>query len=426
MISDHPDNLWHHSDDADLDLPRPDGQIQTDLVVIGGGFTGCSAALAAAQSGADAVLLEGRSIGHGGSGRNVGLVNAGLWLPPDEIIAKLGEAAGTRLINALSAAPALVFDLIAAHGIACEATRNGTLHLAHAPSGLRDLENRFRQGNRIGAPLQLLDAAESARRTGSDAFHGALFDPRAGTIQPLAYCRGLARAAIKAGARLFEQAVVTQIRHDGTHWHVTVNGHSLRAKYLLQATNAYAGPIGGAAARAFVPVHFSQFATAPLTQTQRARILPGGEGCWDTDLVMSSLRMDQAGRLVIGGVGNINGPGGAIHRAWAARKLAQIYPELAGQPFEQAWDGAIAMTADHIPKVVRIGPNALSVFGYSGRGIGPGTLFGQAAARALLLGDTSALPLGITPHYREGLQAARTAYYEIGAIAAHALRPLQL
>jgi glycine/D-amino acid oxidase-like deaminating enzyme len=219
--------------------------------------------------------------------------------------------------------------------------------------------------------------------------------------------------------------MVTQIRHDGTYWHVSVDGHVVRAKHLLQATNAYAGAIGGTAARAFVPVHFSQFATAPLSQAQRARILAGGEGCWDTDLVMSSLRMDQAGRLVIGGVGNVNGPGGAINRAWAARKLAQIYPELAGEPFDQAWDGAIAMTADHIPKVVRIGPNALSVFGYSGRGIGPGTLFGQAAARALLLDDTSALPLGITPHYREGLKAVRTAYYEIGAIAAHALRPLR-
>ena len=161
-----------------------------DLAIIGGGFTGCAAALEAATSSASVCLLEANEIGFGGSGRNVGLVNAGLWLKPDRIIAALGNTEGERLISQLSRAPDRVFALIDRYQIQCEATRNGTLHCAHSRSGLRDLEDRFEQGEHFGAPHQLLDARETAMRTGSSEFCGALFDPRAGTIQPLSYCKG--------------------------------------------------------------------------------------------------------------------------------------------------------------------------------------------------------------------------------------------
>ncbi|NIZ12564.1 FAD-binding oxidoreductase [Phaeobacter sp. HF9A] len=423
MTSDPHTSLWRASDHGALEVPALSEDLQTDLVVIGGGFTGCSAALEAATSGANVVLLEAQTIGHGGSGRNVGLVNAGLWLPPEVIKKQIGDGPGTRLINALSVAPDEVYRLIEAHNIDCEATRNGTLHLAHAPKGVEDLQERFRQGNASGAPLQLLDREETIRRTGSQAFFGALFDPRAGAIQPLGYCRGLARAALSAGARVFERSAVTKISHSDEGWHVQSNGRRIRARHLLLATNGYIGALSGAPKPAFVPFHYCQFATAPLSDAQRARILPGGEGCWDTALVMSSLRIDRAGRVIVGGVGNLNAPGAAIHRNWAARKLAQIYPELAGVPFEHEWEGTIAMTSDHLPKVVEIGPDALSVFGYSGRGIGPGTVFGKRAARALLFGEVDALPLDIVPAYAESLRAPRAAYYEFGATLTHAVSP---
>lgn len=397
--------------------------IHADLLVIGGGFTGCWAAYEAARSGAGVVVLEANTIGHGGSGRNVGLVNAGLWLPPEDIIKKLGEEAGARLIDALSVAPDVVFDFIAENEIDCEATRNGTLHLAHAPAGLKDLENRFRQGNRIGAPVRLLDAAETARRTGSQAFSGSLFDPRAGTIQPLAYCRGLARAARLKGAQIFERSGVSRIRRDGDKWIASANGHEVRARHLILATNAYANGVAGAPKPQFVRVHYCQFATAPLPAAKRWGILPGGEGCWDTALVMSSIRLDRDGRLIIGGIGDLDGPGAAVHRNWAARKLAQLYPELAGTPFEHAWSGTIAMTSDHLPKVLSFGPNAVSVFGYSGRGIGPGAVFGKRAARALLFNEVEGLPVRITQTYDERLKALRRGYFEFGAVATHAVSP---
>lgn len=424
MTSNHPSNLWRSTAAELSNAAALSSDITADLAIVGAGFSGCSAALEAARDGATVAVLEANTVGHGGSGRNVGLVNAGLWLPPDQVVEALGETDGPRLLKALGAGPASVFDIIEREGISCEATHCGTLHLAHAPSGLVELNNRYRQGIRIGAPVQMLDAKESALRTGSKAFHGALFDPRAGTVQPLAYCRGLANAAIRAGASIFPQSAATSIAYDKGVWHLRSNGHEVVAKALLLATNAYPEHFSGSAKSTHVTVNYSQFATATLPKELRARILPGGEGCWDSALVMSSLRIDAAGRFIIGGIGNTEGPGARIHTAWARRKLRALYPELADIPFEHTWSGKISMTSDHIPKIVAFAPNALSIFGYSGRGISPGTLFGQAAAKALLEGTHDALPIPAIENYTEQFTRTRAAYYEFGASLTHALRPL--
>ncbi|MDP3195432.1 FAD-binding oxidoreductase [Tabrizicola sp.] len=414
-------NLWRASARETFSAPPLDTDRTVDLAIIGGGFTGCAAALQAARQGASVCLLEAATIGHGGSGRNVGLVNAGLWLPPDTVRAQMGEAAATRLLTTLAEAPARVFALIDREVIDCEATRNGTLHLAHSPKGMVDLTERHRQGRMMGAPLALLDAAETARRTGSTAFHGALFDPRAGTIQPLAYVRGLARTAAQAGAILHERSPVQSIIRQADLWHINSGAHTLRARRLLVATNAYHLPVGPAFQPAFVPVHYCQYATAPLPPALLDTILPKGEGCWDTALIMSSVRRDRAGRLIIGGIGNGDGPGARVHATWARRKLAALYPALKGTPLTHGWSGRIAMTGDHVPKVVAFGPDAYAIFGYSGRGIGPGTVFGTEAARALLTGSDAPLPVAPIRQHRETLPAAQAAYFETGACLTHAL-----
>jgi glycine/D-amino acid oxidase-like deaminating enzyme len=273
-------NLWQASHEAER-YPALAEDLKVDLLIIGGGFTGCSAALEAANSGASVALVEANTIGHGGSGRNVGLVNAGLWLPPNDIINAMGKEAGMHLISILSKAPDEVFSLIEKYTIDCSATRNGTLHLAHAPSGLRDLQNRYSQGKSFAAPLELLDKQTTAERTGSNYFHGALFDPRAGTIQPLAYCRGLAKAANKAGAKVYEFSKVTQPRHNGECWLAEANGKIIKAGAVLQATNAYGQNLVSAKQPQFVEVHYCQYATAPLSAAQLTRILPGKEAIID-------------------------------------------------------------------------------------------------------------------------------------------------
>ena len=414
-------SLWRATAQEHVETSPLAGDETADLVVIGGGYTGCSAALHAALKGMSVRLLEAETIGHGGSGRNVGLVNAGLWTPPEGIAEILGEEAGARLSTVLASAPDLVFSLIDRHAIECESIRSGTLHCAHSPAGLNDLRERYRQLSAQGAPVKLLSAQETAQRTGSDQFHGALHDARAGTIQPLAYCRGLARAAQTAGAHLHEQSRVASVSSDGNSWRVETKQGVVTAKHLLLATNAYFDGLKGIAPPQSIPLCFFQMATAPLGHNVRHKILQGGEGGWDTAAVMSSFRKDRAGRVIIGAMGSLDAFGGVLHRGWARRKLRALFPEAGDQPFEHAWFGKIAMTGDHLPKILRIGPNGYAVFGYSGRGIGPGTVFGRAVAEAFTGAGEDAFPVEARDAHTERFTGLKRRFYALGATLAHAI-----
>lgn len=411
-------NLWRASAEETVETAPFSGEARVDLCILGGGFTGCSAALTAAGQGASVLLLEAESFGHGGSGRNVGLVNAGLWLPPQSVCEALGQGQGARLNAALAAAPQTVFDLIATHDIACEPVRNGTLHCAHSASGFKELESRYHQQLELGAPVTLLDRAQAQSRTGSQQVHGALHDARAGTIQPLAYARGLARAAIAQGARLHEHSPVTRVEDLDGAWRVHTPQGTVVADKILFATNAYLTPVKGADLPETTPVHYFQLATAPLGHNVAGQILPDNEGCWDTGTIMTSFRKDQAGRLIIGGMGHPDALG--LHEAWARRALARLFPQAGDAPFEYFWSGRISMTADHIPKVMRLGSTGYAIFGYSGRGIGPGTVIGAAVARALLDGDEVHLPLDAVDGYHEGFTGLKGQFYELAARLVHA------
>lgn len=414
-------NLWQETAKEQVSYAPLDGEVSADLVVIGGGYTGCSAALHAARRGASVRLIEAETIGHGGSGRNVGLVNAGLWTPPEDVAEIMGKAAGDKLNTLLAGAPDLVFSLIEQHGIECEAIRAGTLHCAHSHAGFRDLQDRCRQQKERNAPVTLLDAKQTAERTGSAAFYGSLHDGRAGTIQPISYCKGLARAASEASAVLHEHSRAVSVEPDGDEWAVATPSGHIRAASLIMATNAYHFNVAGLPAPQATPVAFFQMATRPLGDNLRRSVLPGGEGCWDTAQVMSSFRMDEAGRLIVGAVGALDHRGSRFHRSWAARKLVSLFPHLKGEAFEQAWFGCIAMTSDHLPKILRLGNSGYAVFGYSGRGIGPGTLFGKSVAAACLENNPDLLPVPVIERHREVLPAMRARFYETGATLAHLL-----
>ncbi len=239
----------------------------------------------------------------------------------------------------------------------------------------------------------------------------------------MSYCRGLARAAAKQGASLHGLSRVETLARAGEVWVARANGHDVRAKALLLATNAYGSPMAGPFRAEFTPVSYCQFATAPMPEAARRAILAGGEGCWDTAMVMSSFRVDRAGRMIVGGIGNTDGPASAIHRSWARRKLRHLFPSIADLEFEYIWSGTIAMTGDHVPKIVAFGPRAYACFGYSGRGIGPGTVFGTQAAIALLEEKPEELPVAAVAGYSERFTGAKAAYYETGAALAHLVPP---
>jgi glycine/D-amino acid oxidase-like deaminating enzyme len=411
-------NLWNHSCAERFDAPLLSTDLTADLLVIGGGFTGCAAALEAARQGAKVVLLEAQTIGFGGSGRNVGLVNAGLWLPPDTVCDRMGQGAGDRLNAALAAAPDAVFSLIKTYDIQCEPVRNGTLHCAHSKGGLDDLITRYEQHLQRGAPVQLLDAAQTAAATGSDGFYGALRDMRAGTIQPLAYARGLARAAREHGAQLYQNTPVLSLEHR-QDWHARSAQGSVRAKAVILATNAYCQQIEGTQLSAMTPVNFFQLATQPLPADVLQQILPQQEGCWDTGLVMTSFRRDQAGRLILGAMGlpdRLN-----IHKGWAQRALTRLFPQLRGQSFTHFWSGRIGMSADYIAKIQHIGPQGYAAYGYSGRGIGPGTVLGTSMTQAVLSGSEEKLPIAPSAHQSGLFNGIKGLWIESGARVIHAL-----
>jgi glycine/D-amino acid oxidase-like deaminating enzyme len=413
-------NLWEVSATESFAAPPLTGRVDADAVVVGGGFTGCAAALHLVEAGLTTRLVEAATIGHGGSGRNVGLVNAGLWLPPDDVETVVGREAGQRLNDVLAGGPAYVFELIARHAIACAAVRRGTLHCAHSPAGAAELARRQRQLAARGVPVTLLDATAAAHATGAATLHGALLDPRAGTIQPLAYVRGLARAAQARGAHLHEGTPATAIAHDGVAWTVTCPQGSLRARTLLLAVNAYATPTRAPWRPRYTAMHYFQLATPPLAATTLGTILPQHQGAWDTAAVMTSFRLDDEGRLVLGAIGALGGWGERAHRAWAMRKVRALFPQLGDVAFEHAWFGRIAVTPDRIPRIQRLGPMGYSIFGYNGRGIAPGTLLGRAFAEVAATGDERAFPLAPVDAVHASLASpVLELAYDAGAIAAH-------
>ncbi len=413
-------NLWQETSEEAIFFEGLKEDITTDLVIVGGGYTGCSAALTSAKNGLSTTLID-HKVGYGGSGRNVGLVNAGLWMPPKKVEGLIGLDAGSKLNTALASAPDLVFDIIKQYGIKCQSNRMGTLHCAHSQKGLNNLQIRFQQLSERGAELELLNKQQTQQRIGSSKFFGSLYNKHAGTINPLAYCQGLARAAQSIGANIYESTLATSIQSNNNGWIVKTPEGSIRAKMLLIATNAYQTPIEGLSPSKYTSVQYFQVATKALSSNDIKTILPNGEGCWDTASVMSSFRLDAYNRLIIGGIGNLSHSASWVHSNWAKRKIKALFPHLDNISIDYSWHGKIAMTSDHIPKILKLGNNAYSVFGYSGRGIGPGTYFGKAVSESLISADESSLPISPISHYEESFSSIKGSLIELGATASHLL-----
>lgn len=388
-------SLWDMSAEEPAVESRMNGDVSTDLAIVGGGFTGLSTALHAADRGIACQVLEARQIGYGGSGRNVGLVNAGLWLPPQDVRCRLGEDRGGALVEMLGEAPNYVRSLIERHQIRCEAKWNGTIHAAHSPKGYDDLARRAKEWQRLAAPVDLLSRERAAELIGTDGFFGGLLDHRAGTINPMGYARGLARAARGAGADVATGVTAQRLRRDGERWIVETDRGTVAAKWVVLGTNAYTDELWPGLKKTFTKIHYFQLATVPLGE-RVAPILKDGHGLWDTGAIMFSLRRDAFGRLVIGSMGTVIGGMSGLSRRWAARTLKRLFPGLGEVEFEHCWHGQIAMTPDHLPRIHRLADGLYTPIGYNGRGITPGTIFGRAMAELLAGGKEEDLPLPIS------------------------------
>jgi glycine/D-amino acid oxidase-like deaminating enzyme len=392
--------------------------LQTDVLVIGAGFTGLSSALHLAEKGVSVVLLEAGSIGFGGSGRNAGLVNAGLWKNPEEVSKQLGVEAASRLNQALRDSPALVFDLVRRFAMQCEAKACGTVHMAHSRAGQSYLEDRCRQLQDLGAGVELIDGARSAEVSGSAAYrYGGILDPHAGTIQPLAYARELARAASAQGVSLFQQSALKSIKRQDDRWLATTETGQVSADQVVIATNAYADANSAEVSESTVPVYIFQCATPPLPVHLAASIIPRREGLWDTDTLLTSSRIDADGRLVMSYPGHLPAGQRALRQAWALRKRNRLFPELRGIPWEYYWSGRIGVTSGRILRVQLLAPGLFAPAGFNGRGIGTGSVMGKHLAETIASGNRGDFPFPIEALFREKWRRSRAAYFDYGTLA---------
>ncbi|MCK0751597.1 L-pipecolate oxidase [Chromohalobacter japonicus] len=408
------------SPERQRDYPRLEGNVAADVAVIGGGITGLSTALHLAETGVSVTLLEAGDIPSGGSGRSVGLVNAGMWIPPDDILEALGPENGERANEVLGRAPADVFTLIDRHGIDCQDTRTGTLHLAHNSKGAEDLARRYEQFSRCGAPVELLEGEACQRRTGTPRIRRALLDRRAGTLNPAAYTRGLARAAHGAGANLHTHSPAEGIEREGDRWRVDTPQGSVRAPRLVIATNAYTEDHWNQVREHFFRGHFYQVASPPLSDELAGDILPERQGAWDTRTVLSSLRRDAEGRLILGSLGCGDSKPASFLRCWADRVQRHYFPQLGRVDWECTWTGQVGFTPDHTLRLFEPAPGILGVAGYNGRGITIGTVVGKGFAHYLNTGDDSLLPLPICSHQPIRAKPLWSTGYEGGFTLYHA------
>lgn len=367
--------------------------LNVDVCVIGAGFTGLSAALHLAEYGQRVCVLEAHTVGAGGSGRNVGLVNAGTWARPDDLNQYLGEQAGEKLTTALGLAPKLVFDVIDKYGIDAQDTRTGNLHMAHNKTGELDVDIRYQQLSRRGANVEVLTGAKCHEYCGTTKINKALLDKRAGTVNPFAYVTGLGIAANNKGVAIFENSPVTQISREGNDWLVHCNQYTVKAQKVVIATNAYTEGEWTNIHKCFYFVEYYQIATEPLSGEVADRILPYRNGSWDTRMALSSIRRDKDNRLLLGTVGKLSGKPKSFFLNWAKHVQKHYFPDLPEFSWQYEWDGKFGFTPDHIMRIFEPAPGIVAASGFNGRGITTGTLFGKAFADYLQTGDQEVLPI---------------------------------
>ncbi len=353
------------------------------MVIVGGGYTGLSAALALARRGVDVTVLERHTIGWGASSRNGGFVLPG-FKPHVEVLARRIGTAEARRLFALSVEAVVGLEtLIAEERIACGYARCGTVVLAARPGHLAGLERsrRFLR-DELGHETTLLGASEVRGDIGSARYHGGLLDPFAGAVQPALLVEGLARAAARAGARLAEGVDVRSIGRGGQDHVVSTGTGTVRAREVLVATNGYTGAAVPALRRRVVPVGSYLIATAPLDPALAQRLVPHQRVLSDTKNLLYYFRLSPDGRMVFGGRAAFTPTSVARSAGILTRGMVEVFPELAGVPVEYAWGGQVAFTLDQMPHAGCL-DGVRYALGYGGHGVAMATWLGTRVGAAL-------------------------------------------
>jgi glycine/D-amino acid oxidase-like deaminating enzyme len=386
-----PPSLYAETARTAVPTPPLDGDRRVDVCVIGGGFTGLSAALHLAQQGVDVAVLEAHEPGWGASGRNGGQVNPGLKYDPDQVEADFGADLGRRMVALSGDAPNVVFRLIERHQIECDALQSGTLRAAFGARDAASVRASAQQGMRRNAPVALLEGDAVRDTTGTDRYVCAMLDRRGGQVNPLGYARGLAQAAMQAGASVHGATPALGVKRNG-NWNVRTPTGTVCADKLVLATNGYTDDVWPGLRRSVVPVFSAIVASEPLPQP----LMPARSALYEMGRVTVYYRFDRANRLLMGGRSwqrDVARPHELRHLIDYAERL---WPETSEVRWSHAWSGQLAITPDHYPHVHEPDESVLVCLGYNGRGVAMSTAMGPQLARRVIGGTTTEIDMPIT------------------------------
>ena len=361
-------------------LPPLRGAVRADLVVVGGGCTGLSTALHAAERGLNVVLLEGGRIGWGASGRNGGQLIPGLRKGAVELVKALGRERAVALFQLALEARALLLERIARHGIDCELKTTGHLLGAAKASDPRWMEAEAECLATVMAypHVEALTAAQT-RAEVDTPYHGGLLDRLGGHLHPLNYTLGLARAARAAGVRMFEGSQAVSLERTSGVRIGTASG-AVRARTAVLAGDALLTGLEPRVNNRIMPVANYVVATEPLAEARE--LIAHDVAVSDSRFVVNYYRLPADGRLLFGGGERYSPNPPSDIAAFVRPHMERVFPRLRGRRIDHAWGGLVSITTTRLPHIGRQG-QVYFAHGYSGLGVLLSTLAGKLLVEAM-------------------------------------------
>lgn len=374
---------WYEASVADRPIyPELGGSRQADIVIIGGGYTGLSAAYHLASQGADVVLIEAARLGDGASGRNGGQFGTGQRSWAEDLEDQYGLERAKALFDLAEEAKSHLLSFAEQHQIDMEYVP-GQISVAHKPRYLKDYQRHVElMTNRFGySHLRFLDRAEASVLVGTDRYFGGTYDAGTGHIHPLKLLIGLGKVACDAGAKIFENTKATKISTANGRVEVETPRGTISARNALIAVNAYGGNLEATSAAHVMPIRSFIGATVPLGE--KSKVIPGGESVDDSRFVVRYFRRSKDGRLLFGGREAYTADNPRDISIHIRRQIAEIYPELENVEITHAWGGSVGITMPRQPFVREVMPGVISAGGYSGHGVMLANYMGRLYAEAV-------------------------------------------
>jgi len=399
----------------------PQGQIDCDVCVIGGGFMGLSTALNLAERGYDVVLLEAQRVGFGASGRNGGQVGQGQRLDQDELEDLVGKDHARELWTIANQSVDLVRRRAASPLVEAEFA-DGIIHADHRK---RFVPHSKAYAERLNSEygydkIRFIDREECRHLVNSPEYHGGTLDMGAGHIDPLQYALGLARMAQAAGVRIFEQARVTAV-NEGEPATVDLAGAQVRAGHVVMGMNGYLGKLNRRVAGRVMPINNYVVATAPMSAEQQEDILRNNHAVADSKFVVNYFRFSPDHRLLFGGTESYRYKFPSDIAGKVRKPLEEIFPQLKGIEIDYAWGGTLGITMNRMPHFERLSGNILSLSGFSGHGVAMASLAGEIAAETIagqaerfdIMAKVPGMPFPGGPALRSPLLMAAMLWYSL-------------